>query len=750
MGFRDWLNGGTAPISAGHSITIGGQRVSLDDLITGNKADRSAVLAACIDKITSTAGTVPVQEVAETGDPVGGSHLASMFNGNVNPDLSGHMFINWVLASLCTPRGQAFAFIKRKAGADISDPKSIEGIYPFLGSSVIPVFPENLTRDNPSAAPEWFKATVGNTEHLYAPDEILWFRRTSPDNPYIARNPLKPAEPAVAISNAAMEYLGNALTDGVSAGGVLHLGQAGQDPAAAASAAHRKMSGPANAKRIVYTHGETKPEWIPFGLSPVDLALVQVLDLTDKQVVMALGVPRDLIFSESKYENREAGMTELWSDANLPLLRIIEAEVTAKALRFQPTRFGFDLSEVAALEPKNEERATKAAQTNSVLVDEVRAMMNKPPLPNGMGQVIPAALLAQQTSLAAGGDTGELVRHILASTSTEQATVILGNLLARQTAPQTLSVVQVDPEPALALPTPDAAPGVVVRAKFDPASVAKTHERLERRGREAVKRLGEEQLEDVLNRLERVRSKGGPDAVRTMVAEATDFLDTYETRLAGYEAGTVEAGHLVNAYNDLATRAGLLSLFDPNKWTERTIERLRAFIERVGHTAAEQAAARFGVDLDDIEDIIAETVENRLAVTADLITATTAAAVAAAVIQFGNTGSEDLDGLGARLKSKFGELINGGRNKTIARTETVSGWGTAEHKVASASGVSTGRRWHSKLDDKVRDSHEDLHGTSIDDMVTKFSNGCLYPGDPDGPAAEAIGCRCVIETYPVK
>ena len=57
------------------------------------------------------------------------------------------------------------------------------------------------------------------------------------------------------------------------------------------------------------------------------------------------------------------------------------------------------------------------------------------------------------------------------------------------------------------------------------------------------------------------------------------------------------------------------------------------------------------------------------------------------------------------------------------------------------------------LDDKVRDSHQRMHGQVVDAGDT-FPNGLLHPGDPNGRASEVVNCRChvvaVIETGKAK
>lgn len=82
----------------------------------------------------------------------------------------------------------------------------------------------------------------------------------------------------------------------------------------------------------------------------------------------------------------------------------------------------------------------------------------------------------------------------------------------------------------------------------------------------------------------------------------------------------------------------------------------------------------------------------------------------------------------------------------IARTEghriQVQGSMDACYK-AQEKGADVVKQWDSTLDARTRDSHAQVDG-EIRELDEKFSNGLRFPGDPHGPAAEVVNCRCAL------
>lgn len=86
------------------------------------------------------------------------------------------------------------------------------------------------------------------------------------------------------------------------------------------------------------------------------------------------------------------------------------------------------------------------------------------------------------------------------------------------------------------------------------------------------------------------------------------------------------------------------------------------------------------------------------------------------------------------------------RSKLIARTEghRIQCQGTMDacHK-AKEKGADVVKQWDATLDGKTRDSHARVDG-EIREIDKPFSNGLMFPGDPDGGAAEVCNCRCAL------
>ena len=103
---------------------------------------------------------------------------------------------------------------------------------------------------------------------------------------------------------------------------------------------------------------------------------------------------------------------------------------------------------------------------------------------------------------------------------------------------------------------------------------------------------------------------------------------------------------------------------------------------------------------------------------------------------------ESIPDLARRVSSTLEER-NLGNCIRYARTAMTgaenAGRDDAYHR-AEQKGIPLTYQWLATLDNRTRHSHRHMHGQTKSGET--YSNGCRYPGDPNGPAAEIWNCRC--------
>ncbi len=126
---------------------------------------------------------------------------------------------------------------------------------------------------------------------------------------------------------------------------------------------------------------------------------------------------------------------------------------------------------------------------------------------------------------------------------------------------------------------------------------------------------------------------------------------------------------------------------------------------------------------------------------------------------------ESMDKISKRIfpeimsKTDFSNLTEEEKNKLIERNKQssiraartmvtgVENLGRLDGmKQLEKEGVLMKKIWTSTPDDRTRESHIDIDGEeqNLDDY---FSNGCMFPGDGEGPAEEVWNCRCSMRRH---
>lgn len=91
----------------------------------------------------------------------------------------------------------------------------------------------------------------------------------------------------------------------------------------------------------------------------------------------------------------------------------------------------------------------------------------------------------------------------------------------------------------------------------------------------------------------------------------------------------------------------------------------------------------------------------------------------------------------------------GHRTEVIVRTESVRAANYGVQKGAETYEYQVVKEWAAVRDDRTRHSHRAINSQQRP-LNEQFSNGLMFPGDPEGAAGEVINCRCAQLTVPVR
>ena len=86
------------------------------------------------------------------------------------------------------------------------------------------------------------------------------------------------------------------------------------------------------------------------------------------------------------------------------------------------------------------------------------------------------------------------------------------------------------------------------------------------------------------------------------------------------------------------------------------------------------------------------------------------------------------------------------RNARTMLTQAECGGRQDSYENLAAQGVVQKKVWIATPDDRTRESHIEIDGEEVD-IDADFSNGCKYPGDPEGDASEVYNCRCSMRSH---
>lgn len=99
-----------------------------------------------------------------------------------------------------------------------------------------------------------------------------------------------------------------------------------------------------------------------------------------------------------------------------------------------------------------------------------------------------------------------------------------------------------------------------------------------------------------------------------------------------------------------------------------------------------------------------------------------------------------------KLSKRLEYVVGMNKTSAVRNARTMM---TASHNMgkldvgreAQEMGIDVRKKWLATFDNRTRDSHALLHGEIVD-IDEEFSNGLMFPADPDGDPSEVYNCRC--------
>lgn len=106
---------------------------------------------------------------------------------------------------------------------------------------------------------------------------------------------------------------------------------------------------------------------------------------------------------------------------------------------------------------------------------------------------------------------------------------------------------------------------------------------------------------------------------------------------------------------------------------------------------------------------------------------------------------DSIPDIATRLAKEVGEKNRGAaiRNARTMATGVQNAGREDSYRRAESMGIKMKQQWLATLDNRTRHSHRMLDGETVEVGGT-FSNGCRYPGDPNGAPSEIYNCRCTM------
>ena len=364
--------------SVATSALTGGTNLTLDD---GLPEDKSPVLYRCVEQIVNACA--PLDLVISRGDEAIVKHsIGELFNRKPNDYQSALSFKQAIFQRLELSESGAYVYVERDAGTS-----SILGLHLLTGARV-----ETYLDDTSFIADKLlgYKVSKSGGDFVLLPEELLHIRYPDPNNPYAHKPPYRSAEQTIELDEYARVWQRQTFATTGTAGLVVKASGVDEkefeDIKKSVAMRNTGAKNPNKALLLASDNSEATFDVTDLTVSSREMDYVASRGVNAEQIMLAFGIPKDLLTSGSTYENQKQAQTNFWTNTIIPKLATIASEIDLVLLPDEDLRADYNISEVDALRENEDaiiERIVKKSEKNLITLNEGRAEMGYEPMAGG-------------------------------------------------------------------------------------------------------------------------------------------------------------------------------------------------------------------------------------------------------------------------------------------------------------------------------------------------------------------------------
>jgi HK97 family phage portal protein len=221
---------------------------------------------------------------------------------------------------------------------------------------------------------------------------ILHLKNYHPTDSLYGMSPLDAASISIEVHNNASKWNAALLKNGARPGGALVM----KDPNSYLSDEQFDRLQEQFSKKYVGADNIGKPlllegglDWREMSISPKDMDFLESKNAAAREIALAFGVPPQLlgINGDNTYSNMQEARFALWEETIIPLLDKISDSFSNwfSHLFGEELLIDFDRDAISVLTGKRENLWNKIIASDFMSINEKRAFVGLPPIPNGDG-----------------------------------------------------------------------------------------------------------------------------------------------------------------------------------------------------------------------------------------------------------------------------------------------------------------------------------------------------------------------------